>query len=362
MIIQGGSRSNAGKLGRYLLNKAANDRVAVFEVPDSARDVPEALKDMERMGKMTCGQKTLYHAQINPAPGYVMRPLDWKRSVDVLAEKLGLEDQPRAVVLHEKNGREHAHVVFQRTDVERGCLISDSHNYAKHREAGQQLEQELGHAKVNRKIRGQSFTQEEARKAAAERTDPKKIREWITDLYERCETAEAFQKGLEGRFVLAKPRKRAYALLDSYGQDYNLARMVRSAKTSQLRAFLSPIDQTLIDQDSYREAIRRGNDERIAEKTAEIDEHYAAKRQKLKTWMTKQVARVRDMEVKQEYWASYQEVAKTMREEQAQEKADWEAKSRIEKIRQLEEERIGREIERQREEIKHSRSLGFGLG
>jgi hypothetical protein len=361
MIIQGGSRSNAGQLGRYLLNEAANDRVAVLEVPASARDVPEALKDMERLGQMTRGRKTLYHAQINPAPDHVMQRGDWDRSVDVLADTLGLENQPRAVVLHEKNGREHAHVVFQRTDVERGRLISDSHNYARHREAGRQLEQELGHEPVDRKTRGESFTQEEARKAAAERTDPKKIRTWITDLYERSETAEDFQKGLEGRFVLAKPKKRAYALLDSYGQDYNLARMVQSAKTKELREFLAPIDRDLIDQDSYQEAIREGNDERIAQKTAAIEDAHQAKRQKLYQWAKKQVASVTDMDAKQEYWANYQEVTKTLREEQAQEKADWEAKTRIEKIRQLEEERIRREMEQQRQQNWQNRTRRLSL-
>jgi hypothetical protein len=362
MIIQGGSRSNAGQLGRYLLNEAANDRVDVLGVPDHARNLTEALRDMERMGQMTRGTKTLYHAQINPAPGYDMRPEDWDRSVDVLAEKMGLEAQPRAVVLHEKDGRTHAHVVFQRTDVERGRLISDSHNYTRHREAAQQLVQELGHEKVNRKVRGNSFTQEEARKAAADRTDPAKIRTWITDLYERSATAEEFQKGLEGRFVMAKPKKRAYALLDSYGQDYNLARMVKTAKTSELREFFAPVEHNLMDQDEYRAAIRDGNDERIAEKTAAIKQEHEAKRRKLHEWTKKQVAGVTDLEAKQEYWANYEEVSKTLREEQAQERADWEAKDRIEKIRQLEEERIRREREQQREqEWKRGRDRGLSL-
>ena len=358
MIIQGGSRSNATQLGRYLLNEAANDRVDVLGVPGHARDLTEAIQDMERMGQMTQGQKTLYHAQINPAPGYEMQPDEWGRSVEVLAEALGLEEQPRAVVLHENKGRTHAHVVFQRTDIERARLISDSHNYAKHREAAQQLVQELGHEKINRQVRGNSFTQEEARKAAAERSDPKQIRAWITDLYERSQTAEEFQKGLEGRFVMAKPKKRAYSLLDSYGQDYNLARMVKTAKTAELRAFFKPVEKELIDQDEYREAIRWGNDERIAEKTAEINAQYEKKKSELYRWTMKRANQVSKAEAKQEYWANYRETAKTLAEEKAQALADWQAKDRIEKIRQLEEERIRREIEQQR---KQDRDYGRGL-
>lgn len=357
MIIQGGSRSNASQLGRYLLNEAANDRVAVLNIPDHARDVAEAILDMERMGQMTKGKKTLYHAQINPAPSYDMRPEDWNRSVEVLAEKMGFDDQPCAVVLHEKKGREHIHVVFQRADVERGRLISDSHNYAKHREAGQQLVRELGHEKVNRTTRGNSFTQEQARKAAAEHTDPKQIRAWITDLYERSQTAEEFQKGLEGRFVMAKPKKRAYCLLDSYGQDYNLARLVKGAKTSELRQFFAPIDSELIDQDTYLEAIRQGNNDRIEEKTKAIKARYQKKKSKIHRWTMKQANRIKNQEAKQEYWAQYRETVKTIKEEQAQELADWEEKNRIEKIRQLEEERIRREMEQRRE-----RGSGYSRG
>lgn len=49
------------------------------------------------------------------------------------------------------------------------------------------------------------------------------------------------------RFVLPQPSRRAYAHLDSYEEDYNLARMVRSAKTRELREFLGPIERELIE-------------------------------------------------------------------------------------------------------------------
>jgi hypothetical protein len=312
------------------------------------------------MGQMTRGSKTLYHAQINPAPGYQMTPAQWQRSAEVLAEKMELANQPRAIVLHEKEGRQHIHVVFQRADVEKGKLISDSHNYAKHREAGEQLVREFGHEKVNRKARGNSFTQEEARKAASQRRDPKQIRAWITDLYERSTSAEEFEKGLEGRFVLAKPKKRAYSLLDSYGESYNLARMVQGVKTAELREFFAPIEPNLIDQDTYQAAIRQGNAERIAEKTAAIKAQYEEKKAELYRWAMKRANQTDRSDAKQDYWATYREAMKTMQEEQAQVLADWQAKDRIEKIRQLEEERLRREMERQREQDR-GRSRGLSL-
>ena len=55
-----------------------------------------------------------------------MTPEQWQRAVDVLDKELGLEGQPRAVVMHEKRGREHIHVVWARTDIDTMTLRSDS--------------------------------------------------------------------------------------------------------------------------------------------------------------------------------------------------------------------------------------------
>jgi len=159
---------------------------------------------------------------------------------------------------------------------------------------------------------------------------------------------------------MAKPKKRAYSLIDSYGESYNLARMVRTAKTAELRAFFKPIEQELIDQDAYQQAIRQANEERIAKETAEIDARYAKKKSDLYRWTMKRANQVSKAEAKQAYWTNYRETAKTLAEEKAQALADWEAKRRVEKIRQLEEEWIRREMERKREQ-ERGRSRGLSL-
>ena len=125
---------------------------------------------------------------------------------------------------------------------------------------------------------------------------------------------------------------------------------MRTAKTAELRAFFKPIEPELIDQDAYQQAIRQGNEERIAEKRAEIDARYAKKKSDLYRWTMKRANQVSKAEAKQAYWAIYRETAKTLAEEKAQALADWQAKTREEKIRQLEEERIRREMEQKREQ------------
>ena len=301
MIIKGGSRSNGAQLGRYLMEKGENAEVEVLELPASARSVGEAVRDMERMGKATRGEKTLYHAQINPNPGEPMWERDWIRSADILAEKLGMEGQPRVIVYHLKEGylegaREHAHVVFQRTDVEKERLISDSHNYRKHEAASRQIERELGHEPVPTVDRGTSYTREEARKArqlpaptrlirregsarvtyvpdgqygpyrSGRGANPKEVRAFVTTAYQRARGPEEFRDYLwAAKLQIAIGERRAYSLIDEFGNDYTLARMVQGARTSDLKRFLGPVQEELLRQqevqDIRRFIMRFGNSE-----------------------------------------------------------------------------------------------------
>jgi hypothetical protein len=256
---------------------------------------------MERMGKATRGEKVLYHAQINPNPGEPMWEGDWIRSADILAEKLGMEGQPRVIVYHLKEGylegaREHAHVVFQRADVEKGRLISDSHNYRKHEAASRQIERELGHEPVPTVDRGTSYTQEEARKArqlpaptelvrregsarvtyvpdgqygpyrSGRGANPKEVRAFVTTAYQRARGPEEFRDYLwAAKLQIAIGERRAYSLIDEFGNDYTLARMVQGARTSDLKRFLGPVQEELYGQKHVQEirrlVVRFGNPE-----------------------------------------------------------------------------------------------------
>lgn len=58
--------------------------------------------------------------------------------------------EPRLIVVHRKDGREHLHIVWSRIDVGRQRVISDGWNYRAHEEAARELEATFGH----RVIRG----------------------------------------------------------------------------------------------------------------------------------------------------------------------------------------------------------------
>lgn len=275
MIIKGGSRGGPKWLGRHLTRTDTNERVEVLELQSPHDNLTEAFRDWQTIAEGTSGRKGLYHANIDPALGYAMTRDQWWRSVQVLEHELHLEGQPRAVVLHNKNGREHLHVVWSRTDLATMTLKSDSHNFAAHERASLALEREFGHEHVPGKhAKRDRNLQQEPPKAAlsqaewqqAERTglDPRAVKAEIARLFAQSDTGRALQAGLEDAgYVLAKG-DRDFVVVDQGGGIHALGRAVK-VPAAALRVFMR--DVTRDDLPTVAEA--RGRQEaRAAEAEA----------------------------------------------------------------------------------------------
>ena len=122
MIIKGGSRAAPGQLAWHLQRLDTNDKIEILELQSPAPNLAEAFRDWQTLVEGTRGFKGLYHANIDPAKDYTMTREQWQHAVEVLEKELKLEGQPRAVVMHEKHCREHIHVVWARTDIDRMVL------------------------------------------------------------------------------------------------------------------------------------------------------------------------------------------------------------------------------------------------
>lgn len=252
MIIKGSSRGNPTQLTRHLLRTDTNERVTVLEVQNPSGSLAEALDDWQLLAGLTRGQKGLYHANIDPDARYAMTPEQWQRAADVLEEELGFKGQPRAIVMHEKHGRQHIHVVWQRTDIEREILLTDSHNYKAHERASAQLEKEFGHENVPGAHQKRDRSKPRLREAfnhaewqQAERTgkDPRARKAEITALYNAADNAQAFRAALDQNgYQLAQGDRRAYVLVDRAGEVYSLARNIAGARTKEIKERLSAID------------------------------------------------------------------------------------------------------------------------
>ena len=258
MIIKGKSRGSPVQLARHLLRTDTNETVKIVQLDSPTGSLREALRDWQLIAAGTRGSLGLYHANISPEARYAMAPEQWQRAADVLEKELGFDGQPRAVVVHEKHGRQHIHVVWQRTHIDTMTLVPDSFNYVAHERASLALEQEFGHehvpgkhAKRDREKQPEfpkaQISHAEWQQAERAGADPHAFKDAITAIYKACDSGHAFQSALaQHGFVLAKGDRRDYVLVDQDSQIYSLARQIRGVTAKDLRAFMADVDREAI--------------------------------------------------------------------------------------------------------------------
>jgi hypothetical protein len=257
VIIKGKSRSSPGALAAHLENAETNERVTLLETRGTvAQDLRGALIEMDAVAAGTNCEKPLYHAAISPEPPNRLTPEQRTEAIDALEKKLGLEGHARAVVMHEKLGREHIHVVWSRIDVGQMRAVHDGHNYRKHEEVARDLERRFGHERVQGAhaerggpdgLKGPrpDRTPSRAELRQEERTGikGKDVKAQVTALFKGSDGPEAFQVALaEKGYQLAKGDRRDFVIIDQRGGIHSLARRIEGVKAADLRDFMSPVD------------------------------------------------------------------------------------------------------------------------
>lgn len=254
MIIKGNSRGGASQLARHLLRTDTNERVKIIEMQSPLDDLGDTLRDWQFISTGTKGTKGLYHANISP-DNYAMTLKQWLRCVEVLEKELGLTGQPRTIIMHMKHGREHIHVVWQRTDIDTMTLRSDSQNYQAHERAGMTLEEEFGHEMVPGKHAKRDREQQpefprakydmaEAQQFERNNIDPEQFKITLTEIYRQSDTSRAFKSALEDNgLILATGDKRGFVLVDQEGEVYSLSRQLLDVKAKELKNFMKDIGQ-----------------------------------------------------------------------------------------------------------------------
>jgi hypothetical protein len=248
MIIKGKSRSGPAALAAHLGNAEKNERVSLLETRGTvSTELRGALVEMDAYAAGTRCEKPLYHAAISPGPPHRLAPEQRAEAIDALEEKLGLVGHARVVVMHEKLGREHIHVVWSRMDTEQMRSVSDSHNYRKHEEVARDLERRFGHERVQGAhherdgVKRPDRTPSRAELRQEERTGikGKKVKAEITEAFKSSDSAQAFQSALEDRgYILAKGDRRDFVVVDRAGGIHSLARRIDGVKAAELREFM----------------------------------------------------------------------------------------------------------------------------
>jgi hypothetical protein len=267
VIIKGKSVGGGKRLATHLMRTDTNERAEVRELRGvAAGTLRGSLLEMEAVASGTRTTKPFYHASINTRADEKLTDEQRAQAIDRLEEKLGLSGQPRVVVVHEKEGREHCHIVWSRIDLDRMTAISDSHNYRKHEEVARDLEREFHHERVQgahaeregKERPGRTPSHAEMLQAERGAISPAEAKALITDLWRHADSGQSFKRALEAHdWVLARGDRRDFVVIDPNGGTHSLARRVEGAKAKDIRARMADLDPALLLSVAEARAIQR---------------------------------------------------------------------------------------------------------
>jgi hypothetical protein len=248
MIPKGNQRAGGQQLATHLLNAYDNDRVEVADVRGAiAQDLHGAFAEWYAEAKGTKCIKYLYSLSINP--DHTQGPFNREHYYDFIRrteDKLGLSDQPRAVVVHVKHGREHYHVVWSRIDTEKMIAVPLSHDHQKLRAVAQEYARDhnitlppgMRNNRGKERYADRDKQENLGDKQREERTGvskPQRQRE-IAEAWHGSDSGPAFIRALEEKcYYVARGDDCAYAVVDLYGEVSNLARQIEGVKTKALK-------------------------------------------------------------------------------------------------------------------------------
>ena len=119
MILKGSQRSGGRQLAAHLLKTEDNEHVEVHELRGfMSDDLPSAFNEIHAVSKGTRAKQPFFSLSLSPPPQERVPIEVFETAIEQIEQKLGLDDQPRAIVFHEKEGRRHAHVVWSRIDTD----------------------------------------------------------------------------------------------------------------------------------------------------------------------------------------------------------------------------------------------------
>lgn len=244
MILNGSQRGGGLDLAAHLSNMIENDHVDVHELRGfTAETMRGAFREAEAIAKGTECKQFLFSLSINPPSSERVGTEEFEAAIMRAEERLGLKNQPRAIVFHEKHGRRHAHAVWSRIDVREMKAIGLPYYKTRLTELSKDLFLEHGwrlpdglRNRVNRDPR--NFDLAEWQQAKRAGTHPREIKRTFQEAWQVSDTGSAFAQALEEKgFFLARGDRRGYVALDVHGEVYAIPKWT-GLKTKEVRAKL----------------------------------------------------------------------------------------------------------------------------
>ncbi len=244
MILKGNQRAGAKQLAIHLLRTDDNDHVEVHDIRGFvAGDLTGALREAYAISRATKCRQFLFSLSLSPPETENVPIAVFEKAIDDIEERLGLTDQPRAIVFHEKQGRRHAHCVWSRIDASGLRAINLPHYKLKLRSVSRQLYIDHGwhmpSGLVNSKERDPlNFSRAEWQQAKRASLDPRALKEMFQECWAASDSPKAFANALAARgFTLAQGDRRGYVAVDFRGEVYAVARLL-NVRSKELKAKL----------------------------------------------------------------------------------------------------------------------------
>lgn len=250
MIPKASQRGNGQDLATHLLNAHDNEFLEVAYLRGAvAGDLHGAFAEWELQAQtLTRCSNYLYSLSINPddRQGAMSRD-QYLAFIERAEESLGLAHQPRAVVFHIKNGREHCHVIWSRIDAANGKAIHQAFDHEKLMAVTRQFAREHGIVLPSGMTREDGKTDyrdkvtlyDRRQEAATGLSKEERVAQ-VTEAYRQSDSPQAFARSLEGMGYILATGSRPYVLVDAYGGVNALPRMIadKSVRTKDIVAFL----------------------------------------------------------------------------------------------------------------------------
>lgn len=249
MILVGNQRGGAKDLALHLL-KQDNEHVEVHEVRGFAsNNLMAALNETHAISRATRCKQFLFSLSLNPPKNENVSTETFEQTIDRVEEKLGLTDQPRAIVFHEKNGRRHCHAVWSRIKTDEMKAVQLSFTKQKLTELSRELYLEHGWMMPDGLKQAHArdplnFTLAEWQQAKRIGKDPKQIKAVFQECWSFNKTQNAFANALKKYgYVLARGDRRSFVAVDQRGEVFAVSKWV-GIKTKEVRERLT--DETVL--------------------------------------------------------------------------------------------------------------------
>ena len=271
MIINGNPAGNVGYWSSHLLRDDTNTRAEVKEISGLlAEDLPTALREMQALAAQSRSHGNfMYQANLNPQGDEHLTPEQWREAVDTLEKNLGLEGHQRIVVEHEKGGRTHQHVVWNRVDAKSLRVADMGGNYRIHTATARELESRFDltptpmQPALDRKPPLELW---EIRAAERSGINPTTLKNELSELWRSTDSGKAFAAALDERgYVLAKGDRRDFCVIDQAGDAHSLARRLDGVKAKDVRERMSDLDRDSLPTVAEARAAQRETQRERAE-------------------------------------------------------------------------------------------------